>query len=86
MTFASPSPLEQVLGWLLLASVFVGPTGLFVLRRHLVNATGGRLIAKGTLWVLTGISAPFLFLFGLMVLAGGVQAFDSLWELLKAAW
>jgi len=60
--------------------------GLFVLRRHLANASGARLAVKVALGALTALTAPAAAIMVLMVVAGFGEAVTELWSLLRNVW
>ena len=86
MSLAAPPPLVSVAICLFVALVWVGPIGLFVLRKHLANASGPRLLVKTILFGLTALTAPAAALMVLVVLFGFGEAGDLIWSLLKSAW
>jgi hypothetical protein len=69
-----------------LALVWVGPIGLFVLRKQLIDARGGRLAVKRVMVGLSALTAPFAAVLILIVISGVYEDVDLLWSLLKAAW
>jgi|GEM_PF-6153981 len=79
------SPALLVVG-IFVAIVWVGPIGLFVLRRHLARARGARLAAKVLLAGLTVVTAPVAAGTALMVVSGFVETVDLFAELLRNAW
>jgi hypothetical protein len=68
------------------AIVWVGPIGLFVLRRHLARARGARLAAKVLLTGLTVVTAPLAAGTALLVVSGFVETVDLFAELPRNAW
>jgi hypothetical protein len=86
MSVNDVSPVVSVAEWLFVALVWVGPIGLFVLRRLLVDAGGGRFALKCVLVGLSALTAPLAALLILVVISGVHEDVDLLWSLLKAAW
>ena len=86
LSFAGPTPVEEFLGWVFVACCLAGPIGLVVLRRHLSGARGPLRVVKNLLVIATVVSAPIVGGLALIVVAGGVEAFTTLWDLLKTAW
>jgi hypothetical protein len=86
MTLISPPPLLSAGVYLFVAIVWIGPIGLFVLRRHLANATGLRLAAKTVLAGLTVLTAPAAALMVLIITAGAAEAVGLVWSLLRNTW
>jgi hypothetical protein len=82
----SPPPVLSLGVYLFIAIVWVGPIGLFVLRKHLSNVRGLRLAAKTVLVSLTALTAPAAAVMALMVLADSAEAVDLVWSLLRNAW
>ena len=71
---------------LFIAALWFFPIGALVMRRHLVAATGSRLVIKVVLYGLAWITAPFaLFITGIHFLAFAVDTFETLRMLLGAA-
>jgi len=83
MSIVSPPPLLSLAVAILIYAVWVGPIGLFVLRKQLRNATGARLAVKTILAALTALTAPAAVMMVLMVVAGTGEAVTLLWSLLK---
>lgn len=86
MSFVSPPPLLSIAIAVFISTVWVGPIGLFILRKQLVNATGTRLVAKTVLGALTVLTAPAVAITVLIVIFGMGEAFALLWSLLKKSW
>lgn len=86
MTLTSETPWFSIGMLLFIAVVWVGPIGLFVLRRHLANASGARLAAKVALGALTALTAPAAAIMVLIVLVGFGEAVDEVWSLLRNVW
>jgi len=86
MTVDSPPPLLSVAIAVFIYAVWVGPIGIFVLRKQLRDATGARLLVKTILAVLTALTAPAAAMMVLMVIADAGEATTLLWSLLKNSW
>lgn len=86
MTIVSPPQLLSVGVAMCVYVVWVGPIGLFVLRKHLRNATGARLFVKTILTALTALTAPAAAIAALIVIVGTSDAVSLLWSLLKNSW
>ncbi len=86
MSLTDVPPVVSAVEWLFVALVWVGPIGLFVLRRRLVDARGGRRAVKRVLVGLSALAAPFAAVSILVVISGIYEDVDLLWSLLKAAW
>jgi hypothetical protein len=86
MSLADVSPLFTVADWLFVTLVWVGPIGLFVLRKQLGDARGGRLAIKSVLVGLSALTAPLAALLVFVTLSGLFEDADQLLSLLKAAW
>jgi hypothetical protein len=86
MSVAAVSPAISLADWLVVALVFAGPIGLFILRRRLADAHGGRRVLKAILVGLTAVTAPLAALLVIVVVAGAFEAGDQLWSLARAAW
>jgi hypothetical protein len=85
MSIADTSPTLLGVG-VFVAIVWIGPIGLFVLRRHLARARGARLAAKALLWGLAVVTAPIAAGTALMVVSGFVETVDLFGELLRNVW
>jgi hypothetical protein len=83
---ADVSPVVSAAEWLFVTLVWAGPIGLFVLRRQLHDARGGRLAIKSVLVGLSALTAPLAAVLILMTISGVYEDADLLWSLLKAAW
>ena len=87
MTMEITNPYPSMLSWAVMAVIsWTFPIGALVLRPHFVNATGGRLAAKVTLYSLAWLSAPLALLTTLVILIGFSNAIGILWDLLKWLW
>jgi hypothetical protein len=86
MSLTSDASPAQLVAGIFVAIVWVGPIGLFVLRRHLARARGARLAAKVLLAGLTVVTAPVAAGTALMVVSGFVETVDLFGELLRNAW
>ena len=86
MTLPPETPWFSIGMLLFIAVVWVGPIGLFVLRKRLANATGARLAAKVALGALTALTAPAAAIMVLIVVAGFSEAVAEVWSLLRNAW
>ena len=86
MSLAHVSPVVSFAEWLFVALAWVGPIGLFVLKKQLGDARGGRLALKGVLAGLSTLMAPLAAVSILIVISGIYEDADLLWSLLKAAW
>jgi len=86
MSLVSPPPLLSLAVAIFLYLVWVGPIGLFVLRKQLRNATGARLVVKTILGALTALTAPAAAMTALMIVAGAHEATTLLWSLLRDSW
>lgn len=80
------TPMEQFLGWALLALCLAGPVGLVALRHHFSDARGRLLAVKSVLVIATVVSSPVLAVLALTVVVGGVAALALPWNLLKLFW
>ena len=84
MTHVSPPSLLSFAVVFFISWMF--PIGAMVLRPHFVNATGGRLAVKVTLYSLAWLSAPLALYTGLVIITGFSDAIEILWDLLKWLW
>lgn len=86
MSFAGPTPMEEFLGWAFLVFCLAGPIGLVALRHHFSDARGRLRTVKNLMVLATVVSAPVVGGLALIVVAGGVEAFTTAWDLLKFSW
>jgi hypothetical protein len=86
MSLTNVPPAVSVADWLFVTLVFAGPIGLFVLRRQLGDARGGRLVIKRVLVGLSALTAPLAALLVFVTLSGLFEDANQLLSLLKAAW
>jgi hypothetical protein len=86
MSLTSDASPDLLVVGMFVAIVWVGPTGLFVLRRHLERARGARLAAKVLLAGLTVVTAPIAAGTALMVVSGFVETVNLFGELLRNTW
>jgi hypothetical protein len=68
------------------AFVWAGPIGLFVLRKHLANASGARSLVKAGLTVWSVATAPLAGIMAVMVVAGAADGVYVVWTLLRNTW
>ena len=80
------SDVDLLLGYVVLAGAWIGPIGLFVLRRRLAGATGGGALVKAGLYVISVLSAPLVLLTTGIVVAAGVEGAGLMWDLWKMVW
>ena len=85
MTLYSP-PIVDTATVLFISAVWIAPMGLFVLRKHLQNASGPLASIKGLLTILTAVTAPFSAMLLLVVLVGAAEDLRLLWSLLRDSW
>ena len=83
---ALPSDAEWIAAYAILAAAWIGPIGLFVLRRRLAVATGGLAAAKVGLYFMSVLSAPVVLLTIGILIASALEALRLMWELLKWVW
>jgi hypothetical protein len=81
-----PTPMEEFLGLAFLVLCLAGPIGLVALRHHFSGARGRLRTVRNLLVLATVASSPVVAGLALIVVAGGVEAFATLWDLLKSAW
>ncbi len=86
MSPAGPTLMEEFLVWAFLVICLAGPIGLIALRHHFSDARGRLRTVKNLMVLATVVSAPVVGVLALTVVAGGVAAFTTIWDLLRFAW